>query len=108
MIEDNDCAVFNVITAISKLATSFRDIGIRCAKDFRQQTLALKELLPLKADIDDNLISSMPDDLYDSYNNCDVDNVRIIKSLRQLIRLQISEFFKRLLLIYVQNYYVKI
>ncbi|KAH7638781.1 hypothetical protein HUG17_2814 [Dermatophagoides farinae] len=105
LIEDNDFAVFNVITAISKLATSFRDIGIRCAKDFRQQTLALKELLPLKADIDDNLISSMPDDLYDSYNNCDVDNVRIIKSLRQLIRLQISEFFKRLLLIYVQNYY---
>ncbi|OTF74644.1 hypothetical protein BLA29_005920, partial [Euroglyphus maynei] len=101
LIEDNwnsDCE------AMSKLTTSFRDIGIRCAMDFRQQTLAFKELLPLKTDIDNNLISSLPDDLYDSYNN-DVDNVQMIKSLRQLIRLQISEFFKRILLVYVRNYH---
>ncbi|XP_027201682.2 uncharacterized protein LOC113795675 [Dermatophagoides pteronyssinus] len=107
LIEDNWNNNNNVENnCLTRLAINFRDIGIRCAQDFRQQTLTLKELLPLKADIDDNLLSTIPENLYESYNNCDMDNIRTLKSLRQLIRLQISEFFKRILLVYVRNYHL--
>ena len=108
LIEDNWNNNNNNVenSCLTRLAINFRDIGIRCAQDFRQQTLTLKELLPLKADIDDNLLSTIPENLYESYNNCDMDNIRTLKSLRQLIRLQISEFFKRILLVYVRNYHL--
>uniref|UniRef100_A0A6P6Y8I7 Protein PFC0760c-like n=1 Tax=Dermatophagoides pteronyssinus TaxID=6956 RepID=A0A6P6Y8I7_DERPT len=108
LIEDNWNNNNNNVenNCLTRLAINFRDIGIRCAQDFRQQTLTLKELLPLKADIDDNLLSTIPENLYESYNNCDMDNIRTLKSLRQLIRLQISEFFKRILLVYVRNYHL--
>lgn len=85
-----------------KLNEGFQSMGIKCLLDFRDCTLFFINNLPLKCD--DCLLTTLPDELYQSYNDEEL-NAKTLKALRQFIRLQISEFFKRLLLLFVQNYY---
>lgn len=90
---------------IGSLKLTFRDNALQSFFQLRKCTKLLMDRFPLKADIDNNLICQLPDESFESYNNDDELNLKALKSLKQLVRLQISELLKRFLFLFAQNYF---
>ncbi|KAI7693209.1 hypothetical protein SSS_02324, partial [Sarcoptes scabiei] len=86
-----------------RLKKNFQEIASSCLLDFRNTSLSIKKEFPFKIEIDENLICSLPDDVYQSYINDDL-NMKAINSLRQFVRLQISEFCKLTILMFLSDY----
>jgi len=114
----------NQTKRIEKLMVSFRNIGLECFLHFRQYTCKIVTLFPMKPEINEDLICLLPDDSFESFKNNEftlkgqkvfacfillIFNVwlliELFQTLRQLIRLQISEFLKRLFFLFIRNYY---
>lgn len=65
---------------LQTLSRTFRDIALQCFFELRHSTLALISRIPLKADIDQNLIcTQLPEESFDSYQNDDELNTKAIK-----------------------------
>lgn len=86
-----------------RLKKNLQEIASSCLLDFRNTSLSIKKEFPFKIEIDENLICSLPDDVYQSYINDDL-NMKAINSLRQFVRLQISEFCKLTILMFLSDY----
>lgn len=54
---------------ITALKLTFRDNALQSFLQLRECTKLLLERFPLKSEIDDNLICTLPNEVFDSYNN---------------------------------------
>ena len=83
LFEDNCVLLANdeKESKFSDLKKDFSSLCLSCFFDFRKSTLLLKNQFPLKADVDNDLICLLPDDLFDSFKETKTLNLKLIKVL---------------------------
>ncbi|KAJ6222538.1 hypothetical protein RDWZM_001083 [Blomia tropicalis] len=112
LIEDN-IAYHDIDQGINEesrfksLKKAFINFGLKCFHNYRLTTIFLVHDYQLKKEIDQDLICTLPEDLFDSYKNDNELTLKTLKALKQLIRLQISELLKRFLFLFIRNYFLE-
>ncbi|CAG2118579.1 unnamed protein product [Medioppia subpectinata] len=90
---------------IVDMKDTYRRMCWKCFTRFRDETIGLRQTFPVMSDIDEdvNFLCCLPVDSFARFTTDDesVITLSLLKSLKQLKRLQQSEFFRRIVCIFI-------